>query len=48
VALLTLHGWSASRVAQLKGWRLVGATCVATTLGLVMVALKNLVIVSLH
>jgi hypothetical protein len=48
IALLTLYGWSAGRAAQLGGWRLVGATCVATVLGLVMVVLKNLVIVSLH
>jgi hypothetical protein len=48
VALLTAHGWSAGRVAELSGWRLVGATCVATVLGLVMVVLKNFVIVSLH
>lgn len=48
IALLTLHGWLAGRAAQLRGWRLAGATCVAAVLGLVMVVLKNLVIVSLH
>lgn len=48
IGLLTLHGWSAGRAAELRGWRLVVATCVAAALGLVMVVLKNFVIVSLH
>ena len=48
VVLLTFHGWTAARAAQLQGWRLAAATSVAAVLGLAMVALKNLVIIHLH
>jgi hypothetical protein len=48
LALLTLHGWSAARAAQLRGWRLAGATAIAAALGVIMVVLKNLVINHLH
>ena len=48
IALLTFHGWSAGRAAQLHGWRLAAATAIAAALGLVMVILKNLVIHHLH
>jgi hypothetical protein len=48
VVLLTAHGWTAGRAAQLKGWQLTASTTAAAVLGLVMVALKNLVIVHLH
>jgi len=48
VVLLTAHGWSAGRAAQLTGWQLTACTSIAAVLGLVMVALKNLVIVHLH
>jgi hypothetical protein len=48
LVLLTLHGWSAGRAAQLRGWRLVGATAIAAALGVIMVVLKNLVINHLH
>jgi hypothetical protein len=48
VVLLTAHGWTAGRAAQLKGWQLTASTSVAAVLGLVMVALKNLVILHLH
>jgi hypothetical protein len=48
IVLLTLHGWAASRAAQLRGWRLAATTATATVLGLVMIALKNLVITHLH
>jgi hypothetical protein len=48
VVLLTAHGWTAGRAAQLKGWRLTASTSIAAVLGLVMVALKNLVILHLH
>jgi hypothetical protein len=48
VVLLTFHGWTAARAAQLQGWRLAVATSVAAALGLAMVALKNLVILHLH
>jgi hypothetical protein len=48
VVLLTFHGWTAGRSAQLHGWQLAITTSVAAVLGLAMVALKNLVIVHLH
>jgi hypothetical protein len=48
VVLLTAHGWTAGRAAQLRGWQLTACTSIAAVLGLVMVALKNLVIVHLH
>jgi hypothetical protein len=48
VVLLTAHGWTAGRAAQLRGWQLTASTSIAAVLGLVMVALKNLVILHLH
>jgi hypothetical protein len=48
VVLLTAHGWTAGRAAQLKGWQLTASTSIAAVLGLAMVALKNLVILHLH
>jgi hypothetical protein len=48
IILLTVHGWTAGRAAELRGWQLAGATSVAAALGIVMVALKNLVILHLH
>jgi hypothetical protein len=48
VLLLTLHGWLASRAAQLRGWHLLLATSFAAALGLVMILLKDLVLVHLH
>ena len=39
---------SLRRAAQLRGWKLVGVTSVATGLGLVMILLKDLVLVHLH
>jgi hypothetical protein len=48
LVLLTVHGWSAARAAQLRGWQLAGATAVAAALGVIMVLLKNLVINNLH
>jgi hypothetical protein len=48
VVLLTFHGWTAARAGNLQGWRLAVATSIAAALGLVMVALKNLVILNLH
>jgi hypothetical protein len=48
VLLLTLHGWLASRAAQLRGWHLLFATSFAAALGLVMILLKDLVLVHLH
>lgn len=48
IVLLTAHGWTAGRAAHLKGWQLAASTSIAAVLGLVMVALKNLVILHLH
>jgi hypothetical protein len=48
VVLLTFHGWRAGRGAHLHGWPPAATTSVAAVLGLVMVALKNLVILHLH
>jgi hypothetical protein len=44
IVLLTAHGWAAGRAAQLTGWHLAATASVAAVLGLVMVALKNLVL----
>src|SRR5271169_4851082 len=48
IVLLTVHGWLASRAAQLHGWQLFFATSTAAALGLVMIALKDLVLIHLH
>jgi hypothetical protein len=48
IVLLTIHGWSAARSAQLRGWQLAWATSVALALGLVMVLLKDVVLLHLH
>ena len=48
VVLLTVHGWLADRAAQLHSWQLVFATSIAAALGLVMIALKDLVLIHLH
>ncbi|MEP7191837.1 MAG: hypothetical protein ABI903_03120 [Actinomycetota bacterium] len=48
IVLLTFHGWSAGRASELRGWQLAGTTSIAAALGLVMVALKDLVILHLH
>lgn len=48
IVLLTFHGWSAGRAAQLRGRKLFFATAVAAALGLLMIALKDLVLVHLH
>lgn len=48
VLVLGLHSWSAARAARLTGWRLAGATATAVGLGLVMMALKNVVLLHLH
>jgi len=46
--LLTVHGWSAARAAELHGWRLACATAIAAALGVILVLLKDLVISQLH
>ena len=48
IGLLMIHGWSAARAAQLRGWQLAWATSVALALGLVMVVLKDVVLLHLH
>jgi hypothetical protein len=48
IILLTFHGWLAGRAAQLHSWQLFFATSTAATLGLVMIALKDLVLIHLH
>lgn len=48
IVLLTIHGWSAGRAAQLRGRQLFFATSVAAALGLLMIALKDLVLIHLH
>ena len=48
IVLLTFHGWLAGRAAQLRGWQLFFATSIAAALGLVMIALKDLVLIHLH
>ena len=48
IVLLTFHGWSAGRAAQLHGRALILATSVALALGLVMIGLKDLVLNHLH
>ena len=48
VVLLTIYGWWAGRAAQLRGRQLLFATSVAAALGLVMIALKDLVLIQLH
>lgn len=48
VVLLLVNTWLAGRAAQLHGRRLLLATAVEGTLGLVMIGLKDLVLVQLH
>ena len=48
IVLLTFHGWLAGRAAQLRSWQLVFTTSIAAALGLVMIALKDLVLTHLH
>ena len=48
IVLLTVHGHLAGRAAQLRGWPLFLATSIAAALGLVMIALKDLVLIHLH
>ena len=48
ILLLMVHGWLAARSAQLHGVQLIITTSIAAALGLVMVALKDLVLLHLH
>ena len=48
IVLLMIHGWLAARSARLHGIQLIFTTSIAAALGLVMVALKDLVLLHLH
>ncbi len=48
IVLLTVHGWLAGRATRLRSWQLLVATSIAATLGLLMIALKDLVLIRLH
>jgi hypothetical protein len=48
IVVLTFHAWWAGRAAQLRGRRLFFVTSAAAVLGLVMIALKDLVLIHLH
>jgi hypothetical protein len=48
IVLLTIHGWSAGRAARLHGRQLLLSTCIAATLGIVMILLKDVVLIHLH
>jgi hypothetical protein len=48
VALLVIHGWSAARASHLRGRQLLLTTSIAVALGLVMIALKDVVLIHLH
>jgi hypothetical protein len=47
-ALLMIQGWTAGRAAGLRGSRLMIATLIAASFGLMMIILKNFVITNLH
>ena len=48
VVLLLISTWSAGRAARLRGRQLLLATAVEGSLGLIMIALKDLVLVQFH
>jgi hypothetical protein len=48
VVELVLYGWSAARAARLGGRQRVAITAAAAALGLVMIALKDVVLIPLH
>jgi hypothetical protein len=48
IILLMIHGWSAGRAAHLRGRQLLVVTSVAAALGLLMIALKDVVLIHLH
>jgi hypothetical protein len=48
VVLVAAHGWSAGRASKLRGRQLLLATSIAIGLGLVMIALKDVVLLHLH
>jgi hypothetical protein len=46
--LLVIHGWSAARASHLRGRQLLLTTAIAVALGLMMIALKDVVLIHLH
>ena len=48
VVLLAAHGWTAGRASKLRGRQLLLTTSLAIGLGLLMIALKDLVLLNLH
>jgi hypothetical protein len=48
IVLLKMPGWPASRAARLRVRQLLLSTSVAAGLGMVMIALKDLVLIYLH
>jgi len=48
IVLLVIHGWLAGRASQLRGRQLLLTTAIAAAVGLVMIALKDLVLIHLH
>jgi hypothetical protein len=48
LVLLVIHGWSAARAARLRGRQLLLTTSIAVALGVVMIALKDVVLIHLH
>jgi hypothetical protein len=48
VMLLVIHGWSAARASSLRGRQLLLTTSIAAGVGLMMIALKDVVLIHLH
>ncbi|HTP16313.1 MAG TPA: hypothetical protein VMK13_10805 [Streptosporangiaceae bacterium] len=48
VLMLMIYAWLAGRAARLRGWRQLVVTSLAALLGLLMIALKDVVILHLH
>jgi hypothetical protein len=48
IVLLVIHGWSAGRASRLRGRQLLLTTSIAAAVGLVMIALKDVVLIHLH
>jgi hypothetical protein len=48
VVLLAAHGWTVGRASKLRGRQLLLTTSLAIGLGLLMIALKDLVLLNLH
>jgi hypothetical protein len=48
VVLLAAYGWTAGRASELRGRQLLLTTSLAIGLGLLMIALKDLVLLNQH